>query len=145
MPWPVFGKLLPNLRRVYATKQAGGVIALVGWAERPLANTADEARKRILADIEQLRKTGQLSYKSLPEQPWAVISQRDYEDGGKQRRDIALAVVANRGCLFSMKFSRAKLGENEAVWGSLDHEFQRTHRVIGNYESGKPWVLNGIE
>jgi len=143
-----FRQALPNLRRVFATKQAGGLIALIGWADRPLASSVDEAKKMVLANFERLRSAGQANYKVVTDQPWAIIDLRDHlneKDNGKPRRDVGMAVVADRNCLFSVKFSGTKQAGDDGVWAALDNEFQRIRRVIGNYEGGKPWVLSGAK
>jgi hypothetical protein len=139
-----FRKALLNLHHVFATQQAGGVLALIGWSDQPIAATSSDAEKRVHADVERLRSAGLANYKIEVDAPWALIDVRDYEDGGKPRRDTGMNLIDGRGCLFSAKFSRARDPEDN-VWSEINSEFERMRRVIGNYESGKPWVLSGAK
>ena len=111
-----FRKALPNLRHVFATKQAGGVLALIGWSERPIAATSDAAEKQVQANAERLRSAGQVNYKVEGDAPWALIDVRDYMDGGKQRRDTGMNLVDGRGCQFWIKLSRARDPGDDNIW-----------------------------
>lgn len=140
-----FRQALPNMRRVFATKQAGGFIALLGWSARPLAGSSAASEKTLLDEAGHAQSAGQLDYKVLADTPWALVNFRNYDDKGKQARDVGMDVVTGRNCLFSIKFAGHRHPGDDGVWASIDTEFQRIRRVIANHEAGKPWAVSGAE
>lgn len=137
-----FRQGLPNLKRAFATQQAGGFVALLGWSDRPRAGSSAETERLVVETAERAKSAGQLTYKIRSDAPWTLVNVRDYDDRGTAARDVGIDVVTSRNCIFSMKFGGHKRPDDDGTWAAIDAEFERARRVIASYEAGKPWALS---
>lgn len=134
-------KSLPNLRRVFAAKQAGGFLILLGGTDLPTdysRYSLSHAVKTLAASAEIAKKANSVAsdftYVIAKDLPVSVVTTTDYSDGGKQRRDLAMDVIANKKCMFSIKFGSSRDPNDGAKWQSVQGEFQRIRRVIEDHE-----------
>jgi hypothetical protein len=141
---------LPSLRRALGVKLDGVYLALIGWTDTSIYDSATEAEKNLVAAAELTTRTGtgSSSYKIERDTPTAIVVTTDYAEAGGKRRDVGLHVIAGKACVFSIKFStRLMPGDavNDGNWKSIEDELDRIRRVIRDHEAGLPTLVSGVK
>jgi hypothetical protein len=157
--------VLPNVQRVFAARaqqlgvsSTGGYTAMIGWAELPedYSQYSDMQVERKFAEAgERAKRTvyagKDFTYETGFEMPLSMVTIANYLDGGQRFRDIGMDVIANKNCMFSVKFSGARRPNDDAAWQAFGEEFWRMRSTIKSNEepvvfskTGKYFSFSGI-
>jgi hypothetical protein len=130
---------LPNVRRMFAAQ--AGYTAMIGWAELPedYSKYSDMQAERKFVEMGELSKRTvyagkDFTYQTGFDMPLRMFTVVNYVDGGHSYRDISMDVIANKNCIFSMKFSGARQPNDDANWRAFGAEFHRIIDVMKEHE-----------
>lgn len=146
--WKLLRQSLPNLQRALGSRD--GYVLLVGWHTLPEDYSAYgemQASNKLLESWALGKRTTNagkdLTYNLAEGTPLAVRGTLNYVDNETSWRDIALDVIANSHCLFSMKFSGAMTADDDPRWLQFRSQFEQTRRVIETHEGKVAFSRNG--
>jgi len=135
--WRVMKKALPNVQRVFLSKEPYFIV-LVGWAQSwdDIAKfTRDQTKAHFsgLAEVgkSNAEKQGQeYTFRFSSDDPLTLYVNISYLDGGRPFRDIAMYIVATPNCVVSIKVTGRTDELGPKFWQTVANQFELMKEVI---------------
>jgi hypothetical protein len=135
--WQLMKKALPNVQRVFVSKEPSFVV-LLGWAHFPdnIARFTRDQTKAYFSSLAEVSKTNaekagqEYDFWFAPDDPLTMYVKLSYSDDGTLYRDIAMDIVATPNCIVSIKVSGKTDEVGPEYWQEISDQFKLVRDVV---------------